>query len=42
MANFCVKCGIPLAIGNQSDYCNEHGGPALAPDAQVRCPFVGS
>ena len=39
MANFCVTCGIPLAIGNESDYCNEHGGPPLASDAQIRCPF---
>lgn len=39
MANYCTKCGISLAIGNESDYCNEHGGPLLSPDAQIRCPY---
>src|SRR5579862_6769274 len=39
MANFCSTCGIPLAIGSESDFCSEHGGPALTPDAQIRCPF---
>ena len=39
MANYCGSCGIPLAIGNESDYCGEHGGPALSPDSTIRCPF---
>jgi hypothetical protein len=39
MANFCTRCGIPLAIGNETDFCSQHGGPAEAPDAQMRCPF---
>jgi hypothetical protein len=39
VANFCVQCGLPLAIGNESDRCNEHGGPPLAPGAQAHCPF---
>lgn len=39
MANYCLRCGIPLAIGNETDYCNLHGGPPLAPDATIRCPF---
>jgi hypothetical protein len=30
---------FPLAVGNESDYCNEPGGPSLASDAQMRCPF---
>lgn len=39
MANFCTRCGTPLPIGSESDYCSEHGGPALLPDAQIRCQF---
>src|SRR5579862_7943846 len=39
MANFCIRCGIPLAIGNETDFCSEHGGPSLLPEAQMRCPF---
>jgi hypothetical protein len=39
MANFCSRCGIPLAIGDETDFCSEHSGPPLAPDATVRCPF---
>lgn len=39
MANFCVRCGIPLPIGTDSDFCSEHGGPRPAPNAQIRCPF---
>ncbi|MGH2509761.1 MAG: hypothetical protein ACRDHZ_20465 [Ktedonobacteraceae bacterium] len=41
MANFCARCGIPLAIGSESDYCNEHGGPVAVPksDAKIPCPY---
>lgn len=39
MANFCARCGIPLTIDNETDFCGEHGGPVLAPDPQRRCPF---
>jgi hypothetical protein len=39
MANYCARCGIPLAVASESDYCSEHSGLALTPDAQVRCPF---
>src|SRR5215469_832859 len=39
MASFCSRCGIPLAVGNESKYCHEHGGPMPAPDATIRCPF---
>ena len=39
MANFCTRCGIPLAIGNETDFCSEHGGPSLSADATVRCRF---
>ncbi len=39
MANFCSRCGTPLSIGNDSDYCDKHGGLSVAPDAQIRCPF---
>jgi len=39
MADYCIRCGIPLAIGNETDFCSEHGGPGAAPDAQKHCPF---
>ena len=39
MANFCIRCGVPLAIGNETDFCSKHGAPASSPDAQIRCPF---
>ncbi len=39
MANYCASCGIPLAIGSESDYCNEHASFAPSPDATIRCPF---
>lgn len=26
-------------MGNNSDYCDEHGGPHLPVNAQIRCPF---
>src|SRR5258706_15574793 len=39
MANFCTRCGISLAMGNETDFCSEHGGPSLSPDATVRCRF---
>ena len=39
MANYCMRCGIPLVVGNNTDYCNEHGGPAIEQDARIRCPF---
>jgi predicted RNA-binding Zn-ribbon protein involved in translation (DUF1610 family) len=28
-----------LAIGNDTDFCSEHGGPTASPDAQIRCPY---
>ncbi len=39
MANYCARCGTPLPIGSESDYCIEHGGPPLSPDATIRCPY---
>jgi hypothetical protein len=32
MGHFCSRCGIPLAVGNESGYCSEHGDT-------IRCPF---
>src|SRR5579863_966040 len=39
MANYCVSCGKPLPIGSESDYCGDHGGPPLTPEATIRCPY---
>lgn len=39
MENFCTRCGTPLPIGSESPFCSKHGGPPLAPDATIRCPF---
>jgi hypothetical protein len=39
MANFCSRCGTALPIGTDSTFCSAHGGPPLAPDATIRCPF---
>jgi hypothetical protein len=39
MANFCTRCGTALPIGTDSAFCSAHGGPPLAPDATIRCPF---
>jgi hypothetical protein len=39
MANFCNLCGSPLPIGSGSTLCTKHGGPPLAPDAIIKCPF---
>ena len=39
MANYCTRCGRPLAAGNETAYCHEHGGPVPTPDATIRCPF---
>lgn len=39
MANFCGSCGTSLPIGSGSLYCSAHGGPPLATDSAIRCPF---
>ena len=39
MANFCGRCGVPLPIGTDSEFCSRHGGPEVAPDAAIKCPF---
>jgi hypothetical protein len=39
MADYCIRCGIPLAIGAESDYCSEHAALAPSPEATVRCRF---
>lgn len=39
MSNFCSRCGTPLPMGSDSEFCSTHGGPALAPDATIKCPF---
>jgi hypothetical protein len=38
-ANFCSRCGTALPTGTDSAFCSAHGGPPLAPDATIRCPF---
>lgn len=39
MASYCRECGTPLPIDTESDRCWQHGGPALKPESQIRCPF---
>src|ERR1700730_4434792 len=39
MRNYCGKCGTPLPIDSAADNCWRHGGPALTPESQIRCPF---
>jgi hypothetical protein len=39
MAEYCGQCGTPLPVDGSSDKCWRHGGSALTPDSQIRCPF---